>query len=125
MIVDETRRLHVRVNDRRADELETAALQVLRKRVGLLARRRHVALLAPAIHDRLVADEAPDVAVERPELFLNRQEAARVGDGGLDLLPIADDACILHQLFDGARREARDLRRVEARERAPVAFALA
>src|SRR6185503_90419 len=125
VVVDESRRLHVRVNDRRADELEAAAFEILRERVGLLAGRRHVALLAPAIHDRLVADEAPNVTVERAELFLDLEEAARIRDGCSDLLAVADDTCILHQLFDRARREPRDLHRIELRERAPVAFTLA
>src|SRR6185503_1443609 len=90
VVVDEARRLHVRVDDRRADELEAAALEILRERVGLLARRGHVALLAPAIHDRLVADEAPNVTVEGAELFLNLEEAARIRDGCFDFLAVAD-----------------------------------
>ncbi len=124
VIIDEARGLHVRVDDRRADELEPSALEIQRKRVGFLARRRHVALLTPAIHDRLAADEIPDVAVEGAELLLNGEEAARVSDCRLDLLAIADDACVLHQPFDGARREARHFAGIEARERAPIAVAL-
>src|SRR5690606_31526591 len=83
------------------------------------------ALLAPAVHDRLAADEAPDVSIEAAELLLHGEEAAGVRDRGLDLLPVADDAGIGEQPLDRAAVEARDARRVEIGERAPVAVALA
>src|SRR5262245_17942666 len=90
MVVDETRRLHVRIDGGRADELEAASLQILAQRIGFLARRRHLVLLTPTIHARLTADEAPDVVVERAEFLLSREKCFRVRHGGLDLLAIAN-----------------------------------
>ncbi len=57
MVIDHPGRLHVRVNDRRADETEAALLQILAQRVGLGAGRRHLLHLGPAIDDRLTAHE--------------------------------------------------------------------
>jgi hypothetical protein len=56
---------------------------------------------------------------------LNCEETARVRDRRFNFLAVTDDACVLQQFFDGARREARDLRGVEIRERAPVTLAFA
>ncbi len=125
VVVDEPRRLHVRVDDRRADELETARFQILAERIRFLARRRHVAVLAPLVHDRRAVHELPHVRVEAAELFLDSKERTRVGDGSFDLLSIAHDAGVAHELLDGAAREASHLRCVEFRERASIAVALA
>src|SRR5262249_36007702 len=80
---------------------------------------------SPAVQDRRPADERPDVRVEAAELLLQREEVARIRDGCIDLLAVADDAGILHEPSHRACVEARDLRGIEARERAPVIFALA
>src|SRR5690606_26788228 len=93
--------------------------------VGLGASRWHLPLLAPPVHDRAAADEAPDVRVEAAELLLEREKAAGVRDRRLDLLAVADDAGIAHQPLDRPRVEACDALRIEVRKRAAIAFALA
>src|SRR5258706_3869916 len=114
-------RLHVGVADGRADELEAALEQVLAQRIGLGGLDRDLA--APE-HDRLAADEAPEVGVEAAELLLHGEKGFRVADGALDFQPIADDPRILQQYPFPARIETRDLSRIESRERLPVVLAL-
>ena len=46
MIVDHTRGLHVRIADRRADELEAALLQVLAQRIRFIASRPVISQLS-------------------------------------------------------------------------------
>src|SRR4029079_2786115 len=43
---------------------------------------------------------------EAAELLLNRQEGPRVGDGGVDLLAVADDAGVTHEARHVARTES-------------------
>src|SRR3989441_9190389 len=94
VIVNHADRLHVRIADGRADELEAALEQILAQRIGL--RRLHRDLVA-AINPRPAADEAPDVGVEAAELFLHGEERLCVGDAALELEAIAYDAFISHQ----------------------------
>jgi hypothetical protein len=120
VVVHHARRLHEGVADRGSHELESAAQQLLAHR---FARGDRLAV-ARAAH-RLAADEAPDELVERSEFPLHLEEGARVADDRLDLRAIAHDAFVLQERPLLRRRVARDLLRVEAIERAPVAFALA
>src|SRR5438477_1897835 len=64
VIVDHAGRLHVRVDDRRADEVEAALLHVLAEPVRQRRARRHLAAAAPAVDDRLAVDERPEVRIE-------------------------------------------------------------
>ena len=64
MIVHHADRLHVRVDDRRADEAETAPFQVLAQRLGFLAGGGELLQRAPAVDDRAAVDEAPEIGVE-------------------------------------------------------------
>src|SRR5207302_1373584 len=70
------------------------------------------------------ADELPDVPVEGPVLALNREERARVGDRGLDLRAVADDARVVHEAPDSSRGVSADLLRIEPVERLPIRRAL-
>src|SRR5262245_7882292 len=92
MIVHHADRLHEGIHDRRADELETALLQVLRQRVGYFGTRRDVAPSAPATLDRLAVDEGPKIARKAAELLPQRDEGARVDDCCIDLGAVAHDA---------------------------------
>src|SRR4030095_8346270 len=58
------------------------------------------------------------------ELLLDRQKRPRVAHGGFDLDPVANDRRVRGELLDALRRVSRDLLRVEAAERAPIAFTL-
>src|SRR5437899_10348334 len=64
VVVDESRRLHERVADRRADEAEAAALQVLAHRARLGRLGGDLGQRLPAPDDRLAADEVPPVVRE-------------------------------------------------------------
>src|SRR5262249_48693059 len=99
-------RLHERVADGRADELESAPEQIAAQRVRLCRSRRQVAERSPAVDSRLAADEGPDVRIEGPVLSLTGEKPLRVGAGAVDLEPVANDARILEQLRDACRREA-------------------
>src|ERR1051325_10082306 len=94
MAVDHSGRLHERVADRRTDEAKAAATQVGAERVGLRRSRRHFLDGLSSIVNRLAADEAPHVRIEAAELALHREKRLGVGDSGLDLQAIADDAFI-------------------------------
>src|SRR5687768_17600940 len=58
VIVHHPRRLHVRVTDRRADEREAAAHEVLAERVRFRAPWRDLSDACPGVSLRLAADEA-------------------------------------------------------------------
>jgi hypothetical protein len=97
MIVDETRRLHMRVNDGRADEAESAAFEVLAQCVGLRTRRWDIGLFFEAVADRLSADETPNVLVEATEFLLDLEKLAGVLNRGNDLLTVPDDSRIVDE----------------------------
>src|SRR5439155_27092631 len=84
VIVHHTDGLHEGVADGRADEAEAALGQVLAHRVGLLRRRGDLLHRRKAIHDRLAADEGPDIGVESAELLLHGEECLGVGNRGID-----------------------------------------
>src|SRR5437899_11001185 len=60
--------------------------------------------------------EAPDVLIKAAELFLNLEEATRVGDGAFDFQAIADDAFIFHQARDIRVIKSGDLTRIKVLE---------
>src|SRR2546425_11480118 len=126
VVVHHAGRLHMRVADRGADELEAALLQVLGQGVGLRRRRPHGFSSHPiGVAQRPVAREAPDVPVEAAKLFLDLQEASRVGDGRFDLQAIPDDTLISHQACNVRLAESRHFPSIEVLERLPEVVALA
>ena len=68
--------LHEGVADRRADEAEAAALQLLAERVGKRRPRRELLRRANAVAPGSAADEIPQEPVEAAELALDLQECA-------------------------------------------------
>src|SRR5262245_22223626 len=70
VVVDDADRLHERVDDRRPDESEAAALQLLAERVGELRARWQRAAAGAAL-DGLAAGEVPEEPVEAAELALD------------------------------------------------------
>src|SRR5256886_5216141 len=124
VIVHDPDRLQERIHDGRAHEAKAAFHQVPGKLVAERRARGHRAA-ARAVDDRLTGDVRPQVAVKGAELALHREEGPRVAHGGLDLQAVAHDAGIAPQGGAAACVEARHLVRLEARERAAVAGALA
>src|SRR5690349_4669848 len=116
VIVHHADRLHVRVDDGRADEAEVTLAQIRAERVRLLRARRDVVQTPTAILSRAIVDEAPLVCGEAAELLLHLQERARVSDCGLDLQPIADDPGVPQELSHFPLVEAGDARRLEVGE---------
>ena len=74
VIVDHAGCLHVRVDDRAADELEATLLQVLAERIGFRRGCLKVGIAAIPVLYRRAADEIPDVVTEAVELVLNLQK---------------------------------------------------
>src|ERR1700722_413424 len=76
------------------------------------------------MHDRLAADEAPDVGIERVELLAYEEQGARVADRRFDLRAVADDSGIEHHSLDARGRDVGDEGGIEAPEKLAVALAL-
>ena len=108
MVIHHPRRLHVRVADRRAYELEAAGNEVLAECIRLRRLGRQVGHAPAMIHDRRAIHKAPDVRVERTECLLHAQKGLGIGDGTLYLAAVPDDAGIGHDALDVARTEAGD-----------------
>src|SRR4051812_11824298 len=94
MVVDHAHRLHIRVADGRADELEAPLEEVLAERVRLGGLGGHPIV---AIDPRSSVDESPDISIEAAELLLHREEGLRIRYGTVDLQPVAHDALVLHE----------------------------
>src|SRR5690242_1009176 len=124
VVVHDADGLQVRVADRRAHEAEAALLEILAERVGQRGARRDLLERGPRVVHGFAVDETPQVAVERAEFLLHREERARVRDRRVDLEPVADDAGIREQLPRTRRVEARDLLGIESGEHLAVVLAL-
>ena len=89
--------------------------------LGLGRDRRHLIQALEAVDLRFAADEGPD----EPYRILQLQPGTRVAARRLELAPVADDAGILHALFDLGIAHARQALGIEAEQHLPVALALA
>lgn len=97
VIVHHPSRLHKRVANRRADEFESARLQILAHRIRFFTCRRNIFQRFAFVVDGLAADELPNVFVERAELLLHLDEPLRVGNRRLNFQAIADDTGVTEQ----------------------------
>ena len=95
MIVHHPSGLHVSVDDRAADELESAFLQVFAQCVGFLAGCRDLPGRLPFVLFWLAIDELPNVFIKATELVLNFQELFCIGDGRVNFQLVANDRGIL------------------------------
>src|SRR4051794_5502169 len=125
MVVDDAARLHERVERRRADEPEPAALEVLRQRDGLGRVRRYLGPRLRRCDARRGAVALPDQLVQGRAVVVQVHGRARVRDRRLDLRAVADDARVGEQPGDVVVAEASDGGRLEARERGAERLALA
>src|SRR6185369_4747072 len=114
--------LHVRVNDRRADEAESSVLEVLAERIGLRRSCRNLSHRLPTIELWLTVDEAPTIRIEASKLLLDGQKRAGVAYRGFDLLPIADDLWVGYKFLDIPLGVARNFCRIEFVECAAIAL---
>src|SRR2546425_1162269 len=92
MVVHHPDRLHVRVADRRTDELESPTFQGPAHLVRFLGTCGDLLQGSPTANFRSTLRETPDVRVEAPELLLHDQEGFGILDGGCDLRWVADVA---------------------------------
>src|SRR5689334_21391674 len=123
MLVDQAARLHQRVQRRRADEPESAALQLLRERDGFGGRNAH--LRERLWRRRLRRAVGPEELRQIRSALTERDRRAGVRDRGLDLAPMADDRRVAQQALDVARAEPGQAVGFEARERLAKRLALA
>src|SRR5216683_4135131 len=100
VIVYHSNRLHVRIDDRGADEAESPVLEVLAECVGFGRSRWNLPRSLPVVKLGPPADKTPAVGVKVPELFLNFEECACVAHCGFDLHAVANDLRIRCKLLD-------------------------
>jgi len=114
VIVDHARGLHEGVANGRADEAETALLQIFAEGVGFGGFCREAFAGFPGVLFGLAADEAPDVCVKGTEFFLDFEEGASVTDGGVDFEAVANDSGVAEQFADLLFVVARDFGGIES-----------
>src|SRR5260221_13213531 len=124
VIVYHSNRLHVRINDRRADEAESPQLEVLAECVGFGRSRWNPPLSLPVVELGPAADETPAVGIEVAEPFLDFEKRACVAHCGFDLHPVANDLRIGCKVLAFSLGVARDFLRIEFVERAAIPFPL-
>ena len=90
MIVDHADGLHMRVDDRAADEFEAALLEVFAQGVGFFGSGRQIFHARKTILDRQAADETPNVFVECAEFFPHVEKVLSIRDRRRDLQAIAE-----------------------------------
>jgi len=100
VIVHHSDRLHVRVNDRRADEAESPVLEVLAKCLGFGRSRWNLPRRLPMVKLGPPADKTPAIGVEVPEPLPAFEECACVVHRGFDLHTVANDRRIRCKLLD-------------------------
>ncbi len=120
MVVDHPSRLHERITNRRADELEAGASQGFAQRIRLRSLGGDFGQRCPGVLDRCPTDEGPQEIAERLPPGGQRQIGLGILDGGGDLGAVADDAGVGQQGGDFRVVVAGDLVRVEAVEYLPV-----
>src|SRR6267143_1387412 len=106
VVVHHAHGLHECVHDSRADELEAALLKVLRKLVGS------------------AVSQFPRVLREATVFLPHGKKAARVGDGGIDLRPVAHDARVRKQPLAISRSIKSNSASIKPVKCAPVVRAL-
>src|SRR5260370_8442694 len=112
--------MHVRIDDRRADEGEATALQILAHRIGFSGASGDVPYGSTTILYRATVDEPPLIRIEAPELRLHVKKRLGVLYRRFNLGSVADDAGICQQRRDLPLVVAGDLPRAESVEGVPI-----
>src|SRR5215472_14111453 len=107
MVIDHSYRLHKCVANRRADEFEPAAGQVLAHSLRLGSLRRNILVSLPPVLDRTIPDEAPQISIKAAEFRLNIESAPGILDCSFYLEPVPDNTWIGEQLLDPFLRKPR------------------
>src|SRR6516225_45092 len=110
MVVHHADGLQKGIDDGRADEAEAALAEVLGDAVAEERACRQPAARTGTVDHRLAVHVGPQVAIERPELALDRKERPRIGHGRLDLQAITHDTRIAQQSGAPPRIEVRHAR---------------
>src|SRR5258708_8286852 len=113
VIVYHSNRLHVRINDRRAYETESALLEVFAECIGFGRGRRNLPRRLPAVKLRPPVDKTPAIGVKITELFLGFEKGTRISHRRFDLHPVANNPQIRSKLLDSCLGVVRDLLRIE------------
>ena len=123
MVVHHAYSLHERIADRRTNKPESPLLQVPAHGIRFGGLRRHLLQRLPAVHQRLMVHELPEIVAEAPELALDSQECLGIGHCRIHLQSIANDARISQQSFLSARIVAGNFGSVKIVEGSPIALA--
>src|SRR2546422_7477550 len=113
LIVYHSGRLHVRINDRRADEAESPMLEILAEGVGFRRSRWNLPRSLPVVELGPPADKAPTVGVKIPGFFLDCEKCACVAHCSFDLHPVANDLRIRCKTVYSPFGVASDFLRIE------------
>src|SRR5258705_5534926 len=97
MVVDHSDRLHIGIDDGRADETEAAKLQVLADRVGQRRTGRHLLHALPEVLLRAPVHEAPQVCVDQAEFPPDFEERRRVANRRFNLKAAVPDSATASQ----------------------------
>src|SRR5258708_3080397 len=124
MVIHHPDSLHVRIDNRRTYEVETAALEILAHGVRLAGVSGNLPHGPPTVLERATVDEAPLVRVETAELRLDFEKRLGVLDRRFDLRSVAHDTRVSQQRRDLPLVVAGDLLGIEAVKGAPVGVPL-
>lgn len=116
VVVDHAAGLHEGVADGAADELEAEFGEELAHAVGEGCARGDGADVGDVVVDGGVIDDGPEGVREGGAAVEEGEVGAGVGDGGVDLEAIADDAGVDEELFDFGRGVAGHARGIEVVE---------
>jgi len=94
MVIDNAGGLKMGIDDRRSYESEASLDQVFADLIRERSPGGYVREFFPAVDDRLIVHEAPDISIEAAELFLNGKKTFGVIDRSLNLSPIPYDSGI-------------------------------
>lgn len=124
MVVDHAAGLHEGVADGAADELEAEFGEEFAHAVGEWGARRDGADVGDVVVDGGVIDNGPEGVGEGGATIEKGEIRAGVGDSGVDLQAITDDARIGEELFDFGRGVAGHAGGIEVVEGLAIRLAL-
>ena len=124
MVIHKSARLHMRVNNRASDKLETTLDKIFAQRIRLFRSCRNRLGCFPFINNRFAADETPDVFVKCAEFFLYLQKSFGIVHCRINLQLIANNCGILKYFLNSGFCEFCHFCGIEIGERlsVPIAF---